>query len=115
MKNTESLNGNTNAGGTINKQYGKEIITYQEIKDTPFTIVTHIDHGSWLAIGNSRVSEIVEDKEDLYTYMEQKSWGLLGAVIATVVDKIIDLKEENKRLKEKETKLKEEEEEQYGI
>ncbi len=60
------------------------IIEREEIERTPFLLVTH-ERGSFIALGNYRISENYETKEEALKYIEKINWDNLFNVMVSLV------------------------------
>lgn len=61
-----------------------QLITRNEIKGTPFDIIT-TEEGSFLAIGHYRLSEIIIDIKELLRRVEEKDWHtMINLITATI-------------------------------
>lgn len=82
----------TGAKKKNNLNSSKQLIKYDQIKNTPFTIVSK-DNIHFIAIGNNRVSEETNKKEDLINKINERDYHLLGGMIACITEKIIELQQ----------------------
>lgn len=60
------------------------IIEREEIEKTPFLLVTH-EGGSFVALGNYRLSENYESKEEALAYINNITWENLFNVMVSLV------------------------------
>jgi|NOAtaT_7_FD_contig_101_1041401_length_3353_multi_3_in_0_out_0_2 hypothetical protein len=60
------------------------IIEREEIEKTPFLLVTHED-GSFIALGNYRISENYETKAEALNYINTINWDNLFNVMVSLV------------------------------
>lgn len=65
-----------------NKQ--SSLIIRDHVDKTPFTVVT-IEQGSFIAIGNRRITEYM-DKDILYEMIELRSWELISNMCMVLID-----------------------------
>ena len=68
------------------------IIEREEIENTPFLLVSH-ERGSFIALGNYRISENYETKAEALNYIEKINWDNLFNVMVSLVQhlKTIDV------------------------
>jgi hypothetical protein len=62
-----------------------QIIERNEIENTPFVMVT-LEQGSFVALGNYRVSEVYETKEEAENYIKTITWDNLFNVIISLFE-----------------------------
>lgn len=82
----------TNAKETDNLEYYRE-----EIEETPFAIIKK-ENKYWAIMGDHRVTEEKQTREEVIEIIENKEWRFLTTVIAVIVDKILTHKEVEKRI-----------------
>lgn len=88
MKNKEQeLNGQI--GGTLVDKK-EQLIQQEEIPHTPFTLVTVLDKGSFIALGNMRLTDYLPTKEHAIDVITEESWDFLLSVIIAIVKTIED-------------------------
>lgn len=76
-----------------NKQSGKKIIERTQIENS-YIYVLETEDGAFGVIGDKRITEVMETKEDVITYIEEKNWDTLGAIIAVLTEAMIKENEE---------------------
>lgn len=74
------------------KSLNKKLIKYEQIENTPFTIVSR-EGIHFLAIGNNRVSEETNDKEKLKELVEKRDYHVLGAMITVITQSLIEIQQ----------------------
>lgn len=82
-----------NAEKQDKETYGTELVKMERIEETPFTLVTIEDKGSFIAIGEKRVSDFKESKEELIELINGKSWELIVATIGVINGMYNEIKE----------------------
>lgn len=75
----------TIANQTDNNQSGK-IIERDQIPNTPFTLVTEMGEGHFLAIGNYRITEKTRNLDELLQKIETRDWNLLINTIIAITN-----------------------------
>lgn len=64
----------------------KEILKFEEVKDTPFTIVEQ--EGKYFGVlGQHRITEVFEEKTKLQTELKKVNWNKVVQVIWAVAEK----------------------------
>jgi hypothetical protein len=85
--------------GDFGKTTNEELVQFEEIKDTPFQVVT--EHGmSWGALGNYRLTEPNENKIKVRDELKKISWNRIIQVIM-ILDEIKEKVNINKLKKDK--------------
>lgn len=76
------------------KQTSGEIVKYEKLESTPFTIVS-IEKEHFGAMGMHRITDIYETKEEVKADLEKMTWDRVVQVIWAVVEKVNLIKKEN--------------------
>nr|WAE43705.1 MAG: hypothetical protein [Microviridae sp.] len=85
-----------------NTSEGKELITTEQIKNTPFAI-KHLTETNeyFLVLGNERVSEIYNNKEKVIEKYNSADWVLITNITAVITKTILTTQQlNNERLNE---------------
>lgn len=77
-------------GTTDNKKSG-EIVSYEKLENTPFTLV-EVETGVFGAIGLNRVTEIRDTKEEVRDELMEITWDRITQVIWIIAEKINKVK-----------------------
>lgn len=106
MKTKELKQSPIGANGRNNSNYGmnntdknespnnNELITYEQIEGTPFTIISK-NNKHFLAVGNHRVSEETNIKEELIKMVDVRDYSLLTQLIGIIGEHIVAKQLEN--------------------
>lgn len=86
MKTQELSNTQTSVETLDNKNLNSEIIETNQIENTPFTIVKH-DEKYFGVLGNHRITELFETKEECEAELKEINWNRVMQVIWAVVEK----------------------------
>lgn len=74
-----------------NSSRNKQLINYEQIEGTPFTIITNNETKThFIVIGNNRVSEETNNKEKLKELIHRRDYGLIFNMIAIITQKIFE-------------------------
>ncbi len=68
-----------------NGQINSELVTKEEIKDSPFTVIG-TDEGFFGCIGRYRITEPVEDKKALIKDLKKITWNRLTQVMLILIE-----------------------------
>lgn len=72
---------------------GTELISYTEIVNSPFVIVTQEGVGNWVVLGNYRVSEVFADVLDALEDAKRMDWERLVHVMSIISEVTLKFKE----------------------
>jgi hypothetical protein len=86
MEIKESLNTQTSVETLNNKNSNSEIFTHEQVEETPFTIIKH-DEKYFGVLGNHRVTQIFDTKEECEADLKDINWNRVMQVIWAVVEK----------------------------
>jgi hypothetical protein len=86
MKTQESSNTLTSVETLTNKNSNSEIFTHEQVDETPFTIIKH-DEKYFGVLGNHRVTQLFETKEECEADLKDINWNRVMQVIWAVVEK----------------------------
>lgn len=75
-----------NANGAYNSKLNSEIIKFDEIKDSPFTIV-QTKEGYFGAMANHRLTEFYDTKQEAKTNTLKITWNRIIQVMAIIAEK----------------------------
>lgn len=71
-----------------NSNLNSELIQRDEVKDTPFMIITIEDKGSFGALGEYRITETYKTKEAVRQEVEKITWNRVIQVMMIINDKM---------------------------
>lgn len=74
-----------------NKNSSEKLIQREPVEGTPFQIIT-IEQGTFIAIGNRRITEYTT-KEECQQKIECQSWDLLGATIVAMFEIMLEARQ----------------------
>lgn len=95
MKSTKLDNTSMNATKADNNEYGnEELIKREQIKDTPFTIIT-TEKNSFGVMGEYRVTEELKNVEEVKKELEKITWNRIIQVMMILGE--IKEKQNNKK------------------
>lgn len=99
METRQSDTSNTN--GTINEttKHNYPLITHEQIPGTPFTITGNQDKGYFLRLGDYRITEAYQTKQDAADQLTIEQWNIIVKVLSIVMEKI--LSKNTEQIKEK--------------
>jgi hypothetical protein len=66
----------------------------EQYENTPFLIVQS-DEGYFLALGNSRLTDVYKTKEKLDTFVKENTWNLIGSFVLSLINNTELIKNEN--------------------
>lgn len=76
------------------------LIKYESVNDTPFTLVTKENKKTIITIGNQQCSPLEFDsKEEAKKYINKKTWMLITTTAMILAEKIIEQKQIKEELK----------------
>lgn len=79
----------------INKETSSlPIITNEPIKDTPFRLIGNPTQGYAIALGDHRLTEISETKDETLQKLEEKPWNIIANMIVTIITKHKEIEKE---------------------
>lgn len=98
MKTQELSNTQTSVETLDNKNLNSELLETNQVENTPFTIVKH-DNKYFGVLGNHRITELFETKEECETELKDINWNRVMQVIWAVVEKFtkININELNEK------------------
>jgi hypothetical protein len=67
---------------------------YEQIPNTPFIHVKDVDQGWYIVMADTRITEPTHNKAESLKQIEDINWKTLTVVIATIVQKVIEKREE---------------------
>lgn len=104
QKQKDILNTQLNVGETLNYLSNSEetLITREPVKGSPFVTVK-IDNKYFLALGDARITELFETKEQVYEYLKDNLWNIIGVYVLEIIriQGINDWRPDYKEYKEK--------------
>lgn len=68
------------------KSKSTSLAEYEAIENTPFTAVRIDNKGWFLALGNNRLTEPMETKEEVKEHLKRELWNVLLATILIIVN-----------------------------
>lgn len=86
------MNIRTNAKKTDKENSSSKLIEREEVENSPFTIVSEEGKGHYVIMGDYRLTEATENKEELIKDINEKNWNFLTTVIGTLIDAIDRIK-----------------------
>lgn len=86
METSDLGNTSLNVREIDSKHSRSEIMTYEEIKDTPFTLVK-TDEGWFGSMANHRLTEFYETKAEAKNNTIKISWNRIIQVLAIITEK----------------------------
>lgn len=89
--NGELLGLQTNAQEQVSNYKSGELVQREHVEGTPFQIIT-IEQGSFLAVGNKRVTDYTT-KEECKRMIEEKGWDLICTVVTIIAEHVADFRE----------------------
>lgn len=110
MKKEEQLSMQNNlnsAEENHNSNSSKTIIEREQVNGSPFWLI-RIDRGWFLAMGEQRLTEVMETKNEIYLWMDSNRWQLIFNMIATICEIILDRQELEAKIKALQDKFTEE-------
>lgn len=88
----------TNAQSQEDKSESGELVKFEHVEDTPFTIVERTEikdeKNCFLAIGQSRVTTY-ETREKINELLEKPTWRLITDMVVDMVNKTVETKLNN--------------------
>lgn len=88
----EKLSGQTSAENeNATRENSSKAHNIEEVPNTPFVLV-HSEQGVFAAIGNHRVTEPFETKEQLESWMNNNQWHITLQLIIIVVERFHEFK-----------------------
>ena len=76
------------------QENSSELLKFEHIENTPFTIVTQGEENYGL-IGNHRITDMYTNKEELKKDIQKITWDRITQVIWSVVEKYKEINKEN--------------------
>lgn len=71
-----------------------KIVDHEKVGSSPFMIVTYITENnkkrSFLTLGNHRISDLVENAQELRDMVDNKEWEILVSLVTLVVERVIE-------------------------
>lgn len=64
----------------------EELITFQEVENTPFTVITHKDQGSAVFLGKFRLSHYFSEEKEAFEDAKRMDWERLIQVMGVVAE-----------------------------
>lgn len=83
MKKITLENSSTTANQADNTDYSEKLIDRTPLEGTPFTLIT-TEEGYFLTFGKYKVSELVNNQEQLIDMVLEKEWNLLLNVFIAI-------------------------------
>ena len=92
----------TNVNTTDKKNSGSEIIQKEEIKDTPFTIIT-VENKSFGTMGDYRITEPKKTVKEVKEELEKITWNRILQVVM-ILDEVKEKMKTNNKTNKKTNK-----------
>jgi|SRR5579863_7209065 len=70
----------------------EEAFTNEEVKNTPFRLVHMPNTGYFLILGNARISNIWQTKEEVEIELYENQWSIVCNMICTMFETLWDIK-----------------------
>lgn len=85
-----------NGGEDQNKEnYNTELVQQDEIPNTPFKVTTIEGTGSFISLGNGRISKIMPTKKEAIDLLKKNMWEIIGTYIVAMIKFEGDIKNFN--------------------
>lgn len=103
---TENITPNTQDSANETHSKGSSLVNIEPIEGSPFTLITdrtqyneETDKGNrcFIAVGNHRITEAYETEEEAMEQFVIQPWNMTVTLITIVMEKLIELKELNKK------------------
>lgn len=88
LPNSDLLQSQTNVEEKENNSTSSELIIREKIEGTPFTLIKLESTGWFLTLGKYRMSEPVDNKEELIQKVIDKDWNLILDTICTLTEDV---------------------------
>lgn len=101
--NTDKDSLSMNAPGQENNLESGKIITTNQVKNTPFHIVTvgtTEGHKHFIAVGMKRITALTDNSNELLRMIRNKDWSLLTSLITIITEGVTEETEREKKNKE---------------
>jgi hypothetical protein len=83
-----------NTASTEEKNLNNLECLVEQYENTPFLLVI-ADEGYFLALGNSRLTDVYKTKEKLDTFVKENTWNLIGSFVLSLINNTELIKNEN--------------------
>lgn len=67
----------------------KELVKRTTVEETPFTIITIENEGSFISMGKYRMSKVMENEEECKKYVHEKPWEFIMAIMHVMAEEAI--------------------------
>ncbi len=88
MRDTKKEEMSSSAERLDNTDSNYEMVKRQRVEGSPFELITIEDEGSFIALGNKRLTEVYEKKLQALDAINEKSWNNIIRVMVVVMDNI---------------------------